>query len=112
MSAIPIEHVAKQFSVFFYVESCNILRIIFRFNFSVYRIRFFIRKRGKMTALQQLLFEYRNAAQSEREKGTDFEELIITYLRNEPQYADFVQQCVDVCRRGKGTRQGCAGCGH
>lgn len=41
-----------------------------------------------MTALQQLLTEYRKASQSEREKGTYFEELIITYLRNEATYAD------------------------
>ena len=41
-----------------------------------------------MTALQELLSEYRKAAHTEREKGTYFEELIITYLRNEPQYAD------------------------
>ena len=35
-----------------------------------------------MTALQALLNTYRNAAQTEREKGTYFEDLIVTYLRN------------------------------
>ncbi|MEL6722814.1 MAG: hypothetical protein AAFP10_06285 [Pseudomonadota bacterium] len=42
------------------------------------------------TALQTLLNTYRNHAQSEREKGSYFEELICTYLRHEPRYADAV----------------------
>jgi predicted helicase len=40
------------------------------------------------TSLQQLLASYRSASVSEREKGTYFEELIRTYLRHEPTYAD------------------------
>jgi predicted helicase len=40
------------------------------------------------TALGRLLNEFRNAAQSEREKGTYFEELISCYLRNEATYRD------------------------
>jgi predicted helicase len=35
-----------------------------------------------------ILAKYRNAAKTEREKGTYFEELIVTYLRNEPTYKD------------------------
>jgi predicted helicase len=41
-----------------------------------------------LTPLQTLLTTYRDAAVTEREKGTYFEELIITYLRNEATYAD------------------------
>lgn len=41
-----------------------------------------------MTALTQLLNTYREASQTQREKGTYFEELICTYLRNEPTYKD------------------------
>lgn len=41
-----------------------------------------------MSALKKLLLEYRQAATTEREKGTYFEELIRTYLRNEPVYRD------------------------
>uniref|UniRef100_UPI0035ADC473 DEAD/DEAH box helicase n=1 Tax=Hylemonella sp. TaxID=2066020 RepID=UPI0035ADC473 len=41
-----------------------------------------------MTALQNLLNTFRTAAASEREKGTYFEELILTYLRNEATYRD------------------------
>lgn len=41
-----------------------------------------------MSALETLLNTYRNAAVTEREKGTYFEELIITYLRNEATYRD------------------------
>ena len=41
-----------------------------------------------MSALQDLLNTYRDAAVTEREKGTYFEELIVTYLRNEPTYRD------------------------
>ena len=39
-------------------------------------------------ALTLLLDAYRQAATSEREKGTYFEELILAYLRNEPSYRD------------------------
>lgn len=41
-----------------------------------------------MSALQELLNTYRTAAITEREKGTYFEELILTYLRNEATYRD------------------------
>lgn len=41
-----------------------------------------------MTALESLLATFRNAAVSEREKGTYFEELILAYLRNEATYKD------------------------
>lgn len=41
-----------------------------------------------MTPLKQLLRTYREASQTEREKGTYFEELVRTYLRYEPSYAD------------------------
>ena len=41
-----------------------------------------------MTPLQTLLSTYRNAAVTEREKGTYFEDLIICYLRNEASYRD------------------------
>lgn len=45
-----------------------------------------------MTALQTLLATYRNAAVTEREKGTYFEDLIATYLRNEATYRDLYQK--------------------
>ncbi len=41
-----------------------------------------------MTALQTLFATYRQSAQSEREKGTYFEDLICAYLRNEALYRD------------------------
>jgi predicted helicase len=41
-----------------------------------------------MTALSQLLDVYRQAAVTEREKGTYFEDLIVCYLRNEATYKD------------------------
>jgi predicted helicase len=41
-----------------------------------------------MSALTNLLNTFRKAAASEREKGTYFEELICTYLRNEATYRD------------------------
>jgi predicted helicase len=41
-----------------------------------------------MSALQTILASYREASQTEREKGTYFEELICTYLRYEATYAD------------------------
>eukprot|EP00903_Cladosiphon_okamuranus_P004043 g4041.t1 len=41
-----------------------------------------------MTPLQKILAQYRSVSQSEKEKGTYFEELIRTYFRNEPKYAD------------------------
>lgn len=41
-----------------------------------------------MTPLKTLLDSFRNAAVTEREKGTYFEELICTYLRNEAIYRD------------------------
>jgi predicted helicase len=41
-----------------------------------------------MTPLQKILEKYRATSQTEREKGTYFEELIRTYFRNEPRFAD------------------------
>lgn len=41
-----------------------------------------------MSALQQLLGIYRSESQTEREKGTYFEQLIVAYLTNEPTYTD------------------------
>lgn len=41
-----------------------------------------------MTALEKLLHSFRNTAQSEREKGTYFEELVKAYLLTEPSYKD------------------------
>lgn len=41
-----------------------------------------------MTPLEEILDAYRDASRSEREKGTYFEELIATYLRNEATYRD------------------------
>jgi predicted helicase len=43
---------------------------------------------GKRSPLQSLLDGFRNAAVTEREKGTYFEELIVLYLKNEPRYED------------------------
>ena len=45
-----------------------------------------------MTALSSLLTSFRQAAVSEREKGTYFEELILAYLRNEATYRDLYRQ--------------------
>lgn len=42
----------------------------------------------RMTPLQKILDSYRQAAVTEREKGTYFEELIICYLKNEASYRD------------------------
>lgn len=41
-----------------------------------------------MSALNDLLNSYRNASQTEREKGTYFEHLIVQYLKTEPSYQD------------------------
>lgn len=41
-----------------------------------------------MSALKELLNTFRDSSQSEREKGTYFEELILCYLRNEASYRD------------------------
>ncbi len=41
-----------------------------------------------MSALQDILTNFRNNYQSEREKGTYFEELILAYLKNEATYKD------------------------
>mgnify|MGYP001615205673 CR=1 FL=1 len=45
-----------------------------------------------MSALSALLNTYRTASLTEREKGTYFEELICTYLRNEATYRDLYEQ--------------------
>jgi len=44
------------------------------------------------TPLQAILKSYREAAFTEREKGTYFEELILCYLRNEASYRDLYSQ--------------------
>jgi len=41
-----------------------------------------------MSALNKLLENYRNTSQTEREKGNYFEELTVTYFKNEPTYKD------------------------
>jgi len=41
-----------------------------------------------MTPLQSILAAYRSTSLTEREKGSYFEELIRTYLRHEPRFAD------------------------
>jgi len=41
-----------------------------------------------MSPLKSILAKYREAAQTEREKGTYFEELVRTYFRYEATYAD------------------------
>jgi len=41
-----------------------------------------------MSAFASLLSSFRQAALTEREKGTYFEELTLAYLRNEPTYQD------------------------
>jgi len=45
-----------------------------------------------MTALEKLLKTYRDAAQTPREQGTYFEQLILTYLRFEASYQDLYSQ--------------------
>lgn len=45
-----------------------------------------------MTTLRDLLNTYRNAAVTEREKGTYFEELTLCYLRNEATYRDLYSE--------------------
>jgi predicted helicase len=45
-----------------------------------------------MTALEQLLDQYRQVSQTEREKGTYFEELVRAYFRNEPTYSDLYEE--------------------
>ncbi len=45
-----------------------------------------------MTALNTLLNTYRQAAHSEREKGTYFEELMLRYFAFEPQYKDLYSE--------------------
>jgi hypothetical protein len=45
-----------------------------------------------MTALQSILAKYRATSQSEREKGTYFEELIRTYFRYVRLFADSAKE--------------------
>lgn len=45
-----------------------------------------------MSALSSLLDHYRQSSQSEREKGTYFEELMLCYLRNEATYRDLYSE--------------------
>ena len=44
-----------------------------------------------MCALTNLLNTYRRVAETQREKGTYFEDLILCYLRNEPKYRDLYE---------------------
>ena len=44
-----------------------------------------------MSALSSLLDTYRTIAQTQREKGTYFEDLIVCYLKNEPKYRDLYE---------------------
>lgn len=46
-----------------------------------------------MIPLSKLLDSYRNAAVTEREKGTYFEELFVCYLRNEALTAIYIAKC-------------------
>lgn len=46
----------------------------------------------EQTSLEKVLTRFRDAAVSEREKGTYFEELIVAYLKHEPFYADLYSQ--------------------
>ena len=46
----------------------------------------------RATSLKDILSNFRNAARTEREKGTYFEELIITYLKHEAAYKDLYSQ--------------------
>lgn len=41
-----------------------------------------------MSALNRILTAYRNESKTEREKGTYFEELTLTYFRHEATYKD------------------------
>lgn len=52
----------------------------------------FFKSIKNMTPLQTLLHTYRLASITEREKGTYFEDLICTYLRNEATYRDLYSQ--------------------
>lgn len=45
-----------------------------------------------MTALRALLNTYRDVSQTQREKGTYFEELMIHYFKNEPMYQDLYEE--------------------
>ncbi|WP_298160237.1 hypothetical protein, partial [Ferrovum sp.] len=44
-----------------------------------------------MSALSSLLDAYHQIAQTQREKGTYFEDLILCYLKNEPKYRDLYE---------------------
>lgn len=52
------------------------------------------RRCGPMTALQTLLERYREAAATNREQGTYFEELTVSYFRNEPAYKELYREVV------------------
>ena len=45
----------------------------------------------KATALDTLLDSFEVNAQTEREKGTNFEDLIVSYLHHEPRYKDLYE---------------------
>jgi predicted helicase len=50
--------------------------------------RRYVRPYQRITPLQKILAQYRATSQTEREKGSYFEELIRTYFRYEASYAD------------------------
>ena len=60
-----------------------------------------------MTPLQKLLHSFRQAAVSEREKGTYFEELVLAYLANEALYRDLYHEVLPYADWAK--RQGLDG---
>lgn len=64
-----------------------------------------------MSDLTHLLDSFRNAAVTEREKGTYFEELIVSYLRNEASYRDLYSK-VDLRRLGTHTGNRQTRCRH
>jgi predicted helicase len=46
---------------------------------------------GPVNALQNILDRFRHDAQTQRERGTYFEDLMVAYLRNEPAYRELYQ---------------------
>jgi len=63
-----------------------------RLTFQLLLNQYISQTHNNMTALQTLLTTYRQASVTEREKGTYFEDLICTYLRNEATYRDLYQK--------------------
>jgi predicted helicase len=48
-----------------------------------------------MNALHNLLTHFRQSAQSEREKGTYFEDLTLKYFAHEPKYRDLYDWAIE-----------------